>query len=542
MVARVGAWQEVGVDGVVLSAWAQESPDEDALGHEMMWGWWDLVPYQYEQFATFISMMKSVKDWGRLTDNFLWTGTSCADYEASQDWFNDAHWEIILNNMRVLARVAKELGFKGIFFDTEMYSPHKNQVWRRPWDYPLYKEVTHKFAGEETPRSFQECADQVRLRGRQLGRSAQRGISGHRHVRAGGTIRPGVPKRAAGPAGTWRRPITRCIPRLSTGWSWGLGDQATLVAGCEKSYLMSQYSDMAAVRDVSMQQSLVVSTVPEAARKRMTFSCGIWTDAGYGGSESYSLADPRLNQRSPERHRHAVHNALAVSDRYAWMWGEWLSKTMLLPDAPAGMREYWKANADGHEPMPLDWKPIPRWAATDYTEADAEAARADAAFWEAKEKEGYRVAAELPTTWKFHLDPELKLRYENWHLPEYDHRSWFSHRRPQVLAVPGMAGQRSGRVFRNLRRACKHRPGETGRLPGNGCAGSAVRRHVFQRQLDGVAAPHDRRQQGHQAGAGKLLRHHLSARGSKRRLRNRTGWRHGAREAPCARQVGPVCA
>ena len=44
------------------------------------------------------------------------------------DWTNNAHWQAALANMRVIVRLAKAGGFKGIVFDVEPYG-------KSPWDY-----------------------------------------------------------------------------------------------------------------------------------------------------------------------------------------------------------------------------------------------------------------------------------------------------------------------------------------------------------------------------------------------------------------------
>jgi hypothetical protein len=44
------------------------------------------------------------------------------------DWANDAHWQVALANMRTLAKLAHDGGFKGLVFDMEPYG-------KSPWDY-----------------------------------------------------------------------------------------------------------------------------------------------------------------------------------------------------------------------------------------------------------------------------------------------------------------------------------------------------------------------------------------------------------------------
>jgi hypothetical protein len=54
------------------------------------------------------------------------------------DWFDNAKWDnVVLPAIAAIANKARELGFKGLVFDQELYMPELNQpalYWR--WDYP----------------------------------------------------------------------------------------------------------------------------------------------------------------------------------------------------------------------------------------------------------------------------------------------------------------------------------------------------------------------------------------------------------------------
>ena len=60
-------------------------------------------------------------DWGSLTDNFLdWSLHHGETHFARLD--DDTQWNRVLNNARLMGRVAAECGFKGVWFDTEDYA------------------------------------------------------------------------------------------------------------------------------------------------------------------------------------------------------------------------------------------------------------------------------------------------------------------------------------------------------------------------------------------------------------------------------------
>lgn len=417
--AKIDALQEAGYEGLVFSF---ASSDLSKGYHVMTGQWWNCaVPRTYEEFEDEIEAFRSVKDWGRITDNF--TRTMPAVWSDSsnircQDWFNDDDWKVVLGNARVLARVAKDCGLKGIMLDTEQYAHHARGPWRFPLNYKLYAESGYKQAGEKNPRSFDECVTKVHERGRQYAEALTSVYPDLTLI-----VIAGMYQNAWGsaltrsPDGSLANATYGLYPAFLDGLLVGLDERAKVVAGTEATYLMSQYKDMLVIRDAELQQGRMVSRDPDLVRDRITFSVGIWTDAGYG-KDRFSNTDVSVNQRDPVRHMHAVHNALAASDEYAWQWGEmgdWLS-----PTPTPLIREYWKANIEGHEPQNLAWEPAPKWDMTDYGEHDRKMAGKDAAFWKEVEKGGWEVAVELPEYWHFFFDPELLLRFGAYMEPTYD--------------------------------------------------------------------------------------------------------------------------
>ena len=76
---------------------------------------------KYEYFKDDIENLKSTK-FKKLTDNFIGLTVS----PGNVDWFDDAAWDIVCNNHKVIARVAKDSGMVGLKFDIEEY--HKNTM------------------------------------------------------------------------------------------------------------------------------------------------------------------------------------------------------------------------------------------------------------------------------------------------------------------------------------------------------------------------------------------------------------------------------
>lgn len=83
----------------------------------------------------------------KLTDNFF--GMTTAQF--GDDWFDDATWNKVLNNHKMLAWMAKNCGFKGLVFDAEPYNTTCS-----PFAYR-----------NNSKHSFKETEAKVRERGRE---------------------------------------------------------------------------------------------------------------------------------------------------------------------------------------------------------------------------------------------------------------------------------------------------------------------------------------------------------------------------------------
>ncbi len=406
---KVASWQDKGIDGVMFF-----------LHHGR---WWEVPGPTYEELKPEIDAFQSVKDWGRLTDNFMWTySTVWAEGGRVPDWFNDDDWEAVLASARLAARVTKECGFKGILFDLESYGGPGVGVWKHAFDYKMYAAGGYKAGGEAKPKSFAEVTAKVQQRGKEYG-EALTSVYPDIVLLVAGSLYAGPYKAAFSDAdvrGTKPTlPATDHVglmPAFFDGLLLGLDERASLVSAFEGTYLDSTYQDMLISRDQAFRLSLVLSKVPELARRRITFTTAIWTDAGFGvPADRFSTTDARINQRDPERHKHAAHNAMAASDKYAWLYGEvpWITA-----EATPLMRQYWKANVDAHEPMDLGWQPVPKWDRRDYTAHDRQMAKQDAAFWLRMKKEGWKVAVKLPLNWHFRFDTQTQIRYNRrWYRP-----------------------------------------------------------------------------------------------------------------------------
>ena len=104
---------------------------------------------RYEYFKEDLENLKNTR-FKKFTDNFLGLTVS----PGNVDWFDDAAWETVCHNHRIVSKLAKESGMVGLKLDIEEY--HKNTMWQ-------YK--------PESGRSLAETHAKVRQRGQEFGRA-----------------------------------------------------------------------------------------------------------------------------------------------------------------------------------------------------------------------------------------------------------------------------------------------------------------------------------------------------------------------------------
>ena len=104
---------------------------------------------KYEYFKDDIANLKNTK-FKKFTDNFIGLTVS----PGNVDWFDDAAWESVCHNHKVIAKIAKETGMVGLKFDIEEY--HKNTMWQ---------------FNPEKGKTLAETHAKIRQRGQEFGKA-----------------------------------------------------------------------------------------------------------------------------------------------------------------------------------------------------------------------------------------------------------------------------------------------------------------------------------------------------------------------------------
>ena len=85
----------------------------------------DVRPWNKADLQPQLDTLAQIK-WGKFTDNML---TLYAANKWNMDWFNDEHWKVITENMKLFSLAVKTGNCIGVCFDPEPYG-------QDPWAYP----------------------------------------------------------------------------------------------------------------------------------------------------------------------------------------------------------------------------------------------------------------------------------------------------------------------------------------------------------------------------------------------------------------------
>jgi hypothetical protein len=279
----------------------EQTPFDGVVFHpkgDLLWTGWGKRAFTPAEVQPSIDDLKATT-FTRLTHNFLRFNTAPADI----DWFDDH--AAVLNNARLMARLAKEGKCKGLLFDIEQYNGQ------------LFNYAKQRDA---KTRSFDEYAQQVRLRGREVMTAFQDEFPGLTvfltfgyslpHLETGGDVAK-LPKASYG----------LLAPFLDGLLDAAAGD-TRLVDGYEISY---GYKDTTrfpkALATMKTGVLPFVKADPAKYAKHFSASFGLWMDHDWR-KKGWNTEDPSKNFYTPEAFEASLRAALRHADEYVWIYTE----------------------------------------------------------------------------------------------------------------------------------------------------------------------------------------------------------------------------
>ena len=289
----------------------------------------DIRPWKQADLQPQLDTLAQIK-WQKFTDNFL---TLYAANKWNMDWFNDDHWNIIVENMKLFSLAVRSGQCVGVCFDPEPYGTD-------PWVY----------SGPYKDKSFDEVADQVRRRGRQFITALQehmpelRVLSFFQLGLFGDVLDEPDPKiRQEKLLKKWMV----LLPAFYIGMLEGAAPGTILIDGNESAYYYESPHDYFRAYHLIRQRAQTL--VPEALRKKynaqVQAGMALYIDQTLGKRTKQTTSHFLTAEQQLKFFEHNVYYALAASDEYIWCYSErmnwWLPPEKAGKDRilPAGVEE-----------------------------------------------------------------------------------------------------------------------------------------------------------------------------------------------------------
>ena len=297
--ANLAAMEQQPFDGVALYAYGSVASGKPVPLHVAF----GTQAWQRAWFQNCVDDLRACK-FQKFTDNFVLLGANPGDV----DWFDDDGWRAIVEHWRIAAWLAKQGGLKGLLFDPEPYAP--------PFSQFLFDTQPDK-----ARHTFAEYQAQARLRGRQIMQAVAAEFPDIvlfsyflNSVQPGGAPQPArLAHEGYG-----------LLPAFLDGWLDALPPGATLVDGCESSYLYNSAERFlaATVRIKGDAQQFVAPENRAKYRAQVQAGFGIYLDAYWNPPNSSWHIVAASNETRAARLGQNVAAALRAADEYVWIYGE----------------------------------------------------------------------------------------------------------------------------------------------------------------------------------------------------------------------------
>lgn len=258
--------------------------------------------------------------WGTFTDNFviLWAASD-------QDWFDDAHWQAIEHNARLMTRAARLARCVGICFDHEPYGTN-------PW---AYNQARHK-----STRSFADYEAKVRQRGAQFVRAVESELPGLTILTFfqlsyfSELLKPMDPAQRAESLSSQYYGL---LPAFLNGMLDAASPALSVVDGNESAYYYTDSrSHFEVYHRITQRAKLLVDpALWTRYRNQMQVGQALYVDQYFGLRANQVLGHYMPSDDQQKWFEHNVYWALYTTDKYVWCYSErmnwWTGK-----DVPPG--------------------------------------------------------------------------------------------------------------------------------------------------------------------------------------------------------------
>ena len=317
--------------------------------------------------STVTARERELKILGEIPKGETFTDSFLTVYGAStMDWFSDADWQKVLENVRFCSRAAKAGHCKGICWDAESYSG------RNPWQYAV--QLDYK------KHSFAETCQIVRKRGAQFMQALQEEFPGQTilALRLLSDFQDGSPfsqhlfpirdpkRSAADLEGSWFG--------LHAAFINGLLDTAkpeiTLIDGNEDAYFYTSAQEFYRLAN-DLRQEAVALVAPENRTKyasqyqvghalSVEYTQGLWGEALSFPNYLKKQASELTPEQRVQWFEHNAYYAFKTTGQYVWCYSEymnWWTGKGLPPGIDEALRSA-KRKYEAGEPLGFAVEPL----------------------------------------------------------------------------------------------------------------------------------------------------------------------------------------
>lgn len=266
----------------------------------------DVRPWEKEKLQPQLDALGQIQ-WSRFTDNFL---TLYSASKWGMDWYNDEHWKIIEENLKLFSLAVKMGKCVGVCFDPEPYGTD-------PWIYP----------GHTKDKSFDEVCVQVRKRGKQFIQALQahtpelKLLSFFQFGLYDAILdEPDAKVRQEKLSKKWMV----LLPAFYLGILEGAGPKTIIIDGNETAYYYEDSERYFRAFHAIRQRAL--SMVPEDLRAKyrnqVQVGMALYIDQVMGVRPRDVLSHYMPHEDQLKFFEHNVYYALTTTDKYVWCYSE----------------------------------------------------------------------------------------------------------------------------------------------------------------------------------------------------------------------------
>lgn len=304
-------------DGIAVNIWDPKFPYPRAiLGN-------NLFSSARQDIGTFTGAIAALKELGKtpLRDNFLLIASGYW-FESGKrerfDWFDEARWSTVENNLRVYTQIARRAGtIRGLILDAEPYHKPASFGGEQEWAHNIFSlsdmyNLSNALPGNPNP--WQAYLARVRDRGRRFFRVIEENLPGAPILLY---LAYGMAANTADPTRALLLPVflDGVLEEIES-----TGSKSYLIDGTEGAYKLRGEDGYTAARTQVRTALKNLSTAPQLYERYVRIGFGKWLDAGGGDAGVWDPADVSKNYYSPAEWERSLRAALKHTDEYVWIW------------------------------------------------------------------------------------------------------------------------------------------------------------------------------------------------------------------------------